>query len=145
KENSKKVFCIHFAFSFVPSRLCGLLHCLPRVLPREIKSRFATLEIPMSDDLKSQHELLPLPCINDEKLDDWIKLFARMHVPTKPVCPHHQSPFDYLHHAYFEPASDVVVWAPRGGGKTRLAALATLLDLLHKPGCTVRIMGGTTD
>src|SRR5687768_7911314 len=63
--------------------------------------------------------------------------------PTQNVCPHHNTPFDYLRHAFFEPASDVVVWAPRGGGKTRLGALATLLDLLLKPNCQVRILGGS--
>ena len=39
----------------------------------------------------------------------------------------------------------MVVWAPRGGGKTRLAAVATLLDLLHKPGAQVRILGGSLE
>jgi len=51
----------------------------------------------------------------------------------------------YLLKSYFEPAVDLVVWAPRSGGKTRLGAVATLLDLLHKPGCSVRILGGSLD
>jgi hypothetical protein len=50
-----------------------------------------------------------------------------------------------LRQAYFEPGRDLVVWAPRGGGKTRLGAAATLLDLLHKPGVSVRILGGSLD
>ena len=61
------------------------------------------------------------------------------------VCTGHAAPFDYLIRAYFEPASDQVVHAPRGGGKTRLAAVATLLDLLHKPGLSVRILGGSLE
>lgn len=80
-----------------------------------------------------------------EDLWEWIALYTDLKIPTKPVCPHHQAPFEYILRSYYEPASDLVVWAPRGGGKTRLAALATLLDLLHKPGCSVRILGGSLD
>jgi hypothetical protein len=68
-----------------------------------------------------------------------------LRVPREAVCPNHYAPFDYLRAAYFEPAQDQIVWAPRGGGKTSLAAVATLLDLLHKPGCSVRILGGSLE
>jgi hypothetical protein len=37
------------------------------------------------------------------------------------------------------------VWAPRGGGKTKLGAVATLLDLVHKRGCSIRILGGSLE
>ncbi|MFN0010377.1 MAG: hypothetical protein ACKVS8_01905 [Phycisphaerales bacterium] len=40
---------------------------------------------------------------------------------------------------------DPVVWASRGGGKTFLGAVATLLDLLFKQGCEVRILGGSLE
>ena len=83
------------------------------------------------------------PCDNEVDLLDWLQLYAGVRVPTRAVCAHHHAPFDYLRAAYFEPADDLVVWAPRGGGKTRLAAVATLLDLLHKPGIGVRILGGS--
>src|SRR5436190_21812697 len=85
------------------------------------------------------------PCETAEQLHAWVKYFCGLNVPTKPVCPDHSAPFEYLRRSYFEPASDQVVWAPRGGGKTRLAAVATLLDLLHKPGCSVRILGGSLE
>jgi hypothetical protein len=39
--------------------------------------------------------------------------------------------------------SDAVVWANRGGGKTRLGAVATLLDCVFKPDCQVRILAGS--
>jgi hypothetical protein len=39
--------------------------------------------------------------------------------------------------------ADAVVWANRGGGKTELAAVATLLDCVFKPNCQVRILGGS--
>jgi len=78
-----------------------------------------------------------------DQLHAWVRLYLRMNVPRASVCAGHDSPFDYLCNAYFEPARDQIVVAPRGGGKTRLAAVATLLDLLHKPGCAVRILGGS--
>jgi len=39
--------------------------------------------------------------------------------------------------------TDCVVWANRAGGKTELAAVATLLDCIFKPSCQVRILGGS--
>lgn len=53
-------------------------------------------------------------------------------------------PFDYLCHTFFD-GGDCVVWANRGGGKTMLGAVATLLDLLFKPGVQVRILGGSLE
>ncbi|MDB5323241.1 MAG: hypothetical protein JWN40_4872 [Phycisphaerales bacterium] len=85
------------------------------------------------------------PCTNDEQLRAWVEGFLFLKFPKAGICPGHVSPFAYLHHTYFEPAKDVVVWAPRGGGKTRLGAAATLLDLMHKPGISVRILGGSLD
>lgn len=57
------------------------------------------------------------------------------------------APFDYLCHAFFEidAIRDCIVWANRGGGKTRYGAIATLLDLLFKPGIQIRILGGSLE
>ena len=46
------------------------------------------------------------------------------------------------HHARRENA-DAIIWANRAGGKTELAAVATLLDCIFKPNCQVRILGGS--
>jgi len=66
-------------------------------------------------------------------------------------------PMRYLAHAFFadhmpdvlkhsqDGPIDVVVWANRGGGKTFLGAVATLLDLVYKPGIEVRILGGSLE
>jgi Terminase RNaseH-like domain len=89
--------------------------------------------------------LLQHPCQTPDQLHAWVKLFCGIDVPRTSVCAHHDAPFDYLKRAYFEPASDQVVHAPRGGGKTRLAAVATLLDLLHKPQIQIRILGGSLE
>lgn len=43
------------------------------------------------------------------------------------------------------PIVDCVVWANRGGGKTMLGAIATLLDLVFKDGIEIRILGGSMD
>lgn len=90
-------------------------------------------------------ELLETRCRSRAQLWWWVRTFLGLQVPRRAVCPDHIAPFEYLMRAYFEPGQDLVVWAPRGGGKTRLGAVATLLDLLHKPRTTVRILGGSLE
>lgn len=85
------------------------------------------------------------PFKEKEELRAWLAEHLHLKFPDKPACPNHVSPFEYIRRAYFEPGSDLVVWAPRGGGKTRLGAAATLLDLMHKPGVAVRILGGSLE
>jgi hypothetical protein len=88
---------------------------------------------------------LPPKPTNDDELHQWLIDHLGIAVARVPVCAHHHAPFDYVRHAFNEPASDLVVWAPRGGGKTRLAAAVTVLDLLYKPGTAVRILGGSLE
>lgn len=83
-------------------------------------------------------------------LKNYVKVFLGIQVPDKKICDGHCSPMDYLWHSYGSDLagsdnvnSDSVVWANRGGGKTELAAVATLLDCLFKPNCSVRILGGS--
>jgi hypothetical protein len=83
-------------------------------------------------------------------LRNYVKAFLGINVPDRRICVDHSSPMDYLWHSFSAdfaaqtPANaDAVVWANRGGGKTRLAALATLLDCIFKPDCQVRILGGS--
>jgi hypothetical protein len=85
-------------------------------------------------------------------LKNYIKVFLAIDVPDKQICPEHNSPLDYLWHSFncdFTQArptnADCVVWANRGGGKTDLAAVATLLDCVFKPNCQVRILAGSED
>jgi len=85
-------------------------------------------------------------------LKNYIKVFLGIDVPDKQICPEHNSPLDYLWHSFNsdfakpKPANaDCVVWANRGGGKTDLAAVATLLDCVFKPNCQVRILAGSED
>jgi len=83
-------------------------------------------------------------------LKDYVKVFLGIDVPSKHICTGHNSPLDYLTHSFFadfntekHPNADAIVWANRAGGKTELAAVATLLDCIFKPNCQIRILGGS--
>jgi len=81
---------------------------------------------------------------------NYVKVFLGLDIPDKRICPEHNSPLDYLWHSFntdFEtfskPNADCIVWANRAGGKTELAAVATLLDCIFKPNCQTRILAGS--
>ena len=89
-------------------------------------------------------------------LKNYVKVFLGINVPDKRICIDHSSPMDYLWHSFSadaarashsrckrSPNADAVIWANRAGGKTELAAVATLLDCIFKPDCQVRILGGS--
>ena len=80
---------------------------------------------------------------DDEELALYVRLWLDLVVPARAVCPHHDAPLAYLADAFFDRVGDCVVWAPRGGGKTMLAAALTLLESVFKPGCAVRVLGGS--
>src|SRR5688500_8615608 len=95
--------------------------------------------------LDKDYEEVMRPLLSADSLAHWVEKVLSLRVPRKAVCKHHVPPFTYLWRAYKEPACGQVVWASRGGGKTRLGAVATLLDLLHKPNVQVRILGGSME
>src|SRR4030042_5991408 len=84
-------------------------------------------------------------------LKNYVKVFLGVNVPDKIICPEHNSPMDYLWHSFNTDFSDTrrmknadsIVWANRAGGKTEIAAVATLLDCIFKPNCQVRILAGS--
>jgi hypothetical protein len=83
-----------------------------------------------------------------DELYQFVQRALGLTVPHKPIEAGHDAPLAYLEHAFFEgrargAAADCIVWANRGGGKTLLGAVATLLDLIFKPGIQVRILGGS--
>lgn len=86
------------------------------------------------------------PQTSDE-LHAWLVEHLGISVPREPMIEGHDAPFAYIEHAFFEDRGprDCIVWANRGGGKTFLAAVATLLDLVFKPGIEIRILGGSLD
>ncbi|QNN23018.1 hypothetical protein HED60_12315 [Planctomycetales bacterium ZRK34] len=79
------------------------------------------------------------------QLRGWLRWTLGIEVPGTAVCNGHGTPLDYLEHVFFERPGDAVVWANRGGGKTFYGAVATLLDLLFKPGVRVCILGGSME
>ena len=83
-------------------------------------------------------------------LKNYVKVFLGLDVPDKVICVGHNSPMDYLWHSFSadfaaerKANADAIIWANRGGGKTELAAVATLADCIFKPNCQVRILGGS--
>ena len=83
----------------------------------------------------------------EDELYAWILEHLAIRVVRRPMIDGHSAPFEYLCHAFFEDRMprDCVVWANRGGGKTFYAALATMLDLIFKPGIEIRILGGSLE
>lgn len=102
-----------------------------------------------------------------EALARWLHDVLGVSISGESLVRGHAAPLDYVAHSFFEGASslaealaagtpatsappsdrvvDVVVWANRGGGKTFLGAVATLLDMIFKPGIEVRILGGSME
>ena len=87
-----------------------------------------------------------------DELHAWLGDRLGLHVPREALIAGHNAPFEYLRHAFFADHApgggdpiDCVVWANRGGGKTFLGAVATVLDLVFKPGIELRILGGSLE
>ena len=66
-----------------------------------------------------------------EEINRVAEFLMGVRFPSKAICPHHDSPLEYLV-ASFIRQEDLLVWANRGGGKTMLAAAATLFDGLFR-------------
>jgi len=88
-----------------------------------------------------------------EELAAYVETFLGIRIPARRVCAGHDSPMDYLAWSFLGEGAengqaggrDGVVWANRGGGKTRLGAVATLLEGVFAQGCRVRILGGSEE
>lgn len=69
----------------------------------------------------------------DDELWQWIKDHTGFAIPRKSVCPNHNAPFDFLADMYFNRVDGAVLLAPRGGGKTLMAAILHYVNSKHKP------------
>lgn len=72
---------------------------------------------------------------NDDELHSWIQNNLGMNIPRVPVCPGHQTPFQFISDIYFERVGAAIAMANRGGSKTMSAAIIHLLNSLFKPTC----------
>ena len=107
-------------------------------------------------------ELRRKPPKTKRDLKNYVKVFLGVNVPDRKICHEHSSPMDYLWHTFRDTKTvawasspcmhgqdghatnaDAIVWANRAGGKTEIAAIATLLDCIFKPKCQVRILAGS--
>lgn len=87
-----------------------------------------------------------LPPATPEALQRTLRERLEIDVADSPTVEGHDAPLAYLCHAFFETGEpDCVVWASRGSGKTYLAAVATMLDLVYKPGIEVRLLAGSLE
>jgi len=78
------------------------------------------------------------------QLQQFVQRHFGLRVPGKRMCRGHDSPLDYLAASFFG-QDDLLVWANRGGGKTMLAAVATLLDAMFRAPASIRVLGGSFD
>jgi len=78
------------------------------------------------------------------QLDRFVRAYLGLAVPDVRMCPHHDTPMDYLVSSVVG-QQDLLVWANRGGGKTYLAAAATVLDAVLRRGTSIRVLGGSFD
>lgn len=85
--------------------------------------------------------------LTPNQLHGYCRVVLGFDIPRSARSPGMDAPFDYIQHTFFETESlrDCVVWANRGGGKTTLGAVATLLDMTFKPGVQIRILGGSLE
>ena len=97
-------------------------------------------------DALNEQAITQIPTTQDE-LHCWILDNLSIRVVRQALIDGHNAPFEYLCHAFFEDSlpRDCVVWANRGGGKTFYAAVATMLDMIFKPGIEIRILGGSLE
>jgi len=85
-----------------------------------------------------------------EELAAYVQAFLGRRIPDQRLCENHDTPLDYLAWALGvdngdRTEQDAIVWANRGGGKTQLGAVASLLECVFWPRCSVRILGGSEE
>lgn len=103
------------------------------------------------------------PPADPPALAAWVSANLGITITASALIEGHAAPLDYLAHVFFEgrfvregdawrrrevgaaETPDCIVWANRGGGKTFFGAVATLLDMVFKPGVQVRILAGSLD
>lgn len=83
-------------------------------------------------------------------LSRWMKWALGVDVMESALTPGNDSPMDYLEWVFFGGGTkcgggDCVIWGPRGGGKTFYGAVATVLEMVFRPGIEVMVLGGSRE
>lgn len=85
-----------------------------------------------------------------KRLKHYVEAFFDVKIQDRVLTEGHSSPMDYLWYSFNldflekkRSNGDCVVWASRGGGKTELAGIITLLDCIFKPNLQIRILSGS--
>lgn len=79
----------------------------------------------------------------EQVLRDWIYAFTGVKIASAPVCPGHQTPWQFFSEMYFNRPSVALVLGSRGAGKSFLSALDTHLASRWSPKHGTRILGGS--
>jgi hypothetical protein len=93
-----------------------------------------------SESVKRLREVRPS---SPQELWDWIFAFTGIKIARTPVCPEHQTPWDFFTHLYFDRPPLALALGSRGAGKSFLSALDTHLTSRWDPGHATRILGGS--
>lgn len=80
-----------------------------------------------------------------EALHRYCQLHYGLNIVAHRVCQHHQAPFEYVAWSFLDGTQDALVWANRGGAKTELGAITSHLDAVFRPGCQIRVIGGSAE
>jgi hypothetical protein len=113
---------------------------------RKRKRRWKMGEREIKDVQRLRDVAMEMMPADRESLGCYLEAFLGIRVPDKRMCEGHSSPMDYLCHSLLgNGGGDCVVWACRGGGKTMLGAVASLLECVCRGGCQVRMLGGSLE
>lgn len=80
----------------------------------------------------------------EELLVETEKVF-NVKLPTSGVCPGHSAPGAYFVDAMSSKGENCIVWANRGGGKTQVGSLVTLVESCTYNNVGTRILGGSEE
>ena len=81
--------------------------------------------------------------VTEEALRDWVYAFTGVTIASAPVCPGHQTPWQFFADMFFDRPSLALVLGSRGAGKSFLSALDTHLASRWSPRHGTRILGGS--
>lgn len=80
---------------------------------------------------------------SEDSLWNWVLAFTGVKIARCPVCPGHDTPWQFFSRMYFDRPSVALVLGSRGAGKSFLSALDTHLISRWQPQHGTRILGGS--